>query len=183
MNLPNKLTLLRIILTFIFITLLLLKGIFSKIFALTVFILACLTDLFDGLIARRGGEITNLGKLMDPIADKLLVLGGFLVFVDKGIVPAWMVVVILIRESLITGIRITAATKGIVLSAERGGKYKTASQMFAIFFITIFLIFKEIRGLNLQYFQFAIYIFMFVTVFLTLISGVSYVWKNKELFL
>jgi CDP-diacylglycerol--glycerol-3-phosphate 3-phosphatidyltransferase len=189
MNLANKLTISRIILSFIFIIFLtVFDGLASRLLALLVFIAACLTDYYDGLIARRQNIITDFGKFMDPIADKILVLGAFLSFVQMQLVHSWMVVLILSREIIITSIRLFALKKGRVLAAERAGKHKTVSQMVAIFLILIYLIFKEIMirffswnsGLEVS-FSVAIFILMSITVVLTLISGISYLWRNRKI--
>src|SRR3990170_11683 len=139
MNLPNKLTVSRIILTFVFMFFLFSKGLTSKSLALVVFIAAALTDLFDGMIAKSRNLITDFGKIMDPIADKILVLGAFLSFIQLQLIPAWTVVVIIGRESAITSLRFFALSKGRVIAASKGGKYKTVSQMAAIFIILISL--------------------------------------------
>ena len=140
MNLANKLTISRIILAGIFILCLFIRGIGAKFFGLAVFLTACITDYYDGLIARRENSITAFGMLMDPIADKILVLGAFLAFVEMKIIPAWTAMVIIARELVITGIRMLALSKKKVLSAETAGKHKTVSQMVAVLSILIFLI-------------------------------------------
>src|SRR5512135_1783965 len=111
------------------------SGWLAKTVVLLFFILACATDFLDGWIARARHQVTDFGKIMDPVADKVLVLGVFLSFVQMQLVPAWMVIVIIIRELLITGMRFLAIRKGRVLAAESAGKHKTVSQMIAIFFI------------------------------------------------
>lgn len=188
MNLPNKLTVSRIILTFVFMVFVFLHGLIFKIIALLIFALASLTDFYDGYIARRDNLITNFGKIMDPIADKLLVLAAFLTFVQLHVIPAWMIVLIISREIIITGLRIFAMSKGKFLAAEKGGKHKTVSQMVSIFLILGYLIFKEIM---LEFFSWSdtlnlwcslgIFILMSITVVLTLISGISYLWQNRKL--
>jgi CDP-diacylglycerol--glycerol-3-phosphate 3-phosphatidyltransferase len=147
-----------------------------------------LTDFYDGYIARKENLVTNFGKIMDPIADKLLVLGAFLAFVQLQVVAAWMVVLIISREILITSLRLFAITKGRFLAAERGGKHKTVSQMVAIFLILTYLIFKETMIQfstwtdSLEFWcELGIFILMLITVILTLISGLSYLWRNKKL--
>jgi len=124
---------------------------------------------------------------MDPIADKILVLGAFLAFVQMQLVESWMVVLILSREIVITSLRLFAMRKGKIIAAERGGKHKTVSQITAIFLILLFLIFKEVMikyffwTQNLELFCFVgIYILMGITVILTLISGISYLWRNRK---
>jgi CDP-diacylglycerol--glycerol-3-phosphate 3-phosphatidyltransferase len=188
MNLSNKLTLSRIGITFVLMALLFMEGLTAKVIVLILFLLACLTDFLDGWIARRRNETSDFGRIMDPVADKILVLGVFLSFVELQLIPAWMVIVIIIRESLITGIRLFAIRKGTVLAAESAGKHKTVSQMVTIFFILVFLIIRE-AGISFSFwsreFQFgfkaAIYLLMSITVILTLSSGLSYVWQNRKL--
>lgn len=187
-RLPNQLTFLRIVLTFIFMIFLFLGGIGSRITALILFSLASLTDLYDGRLARKYNIVSDFGKLMDPIADKILVLGAFLAFVEMRLIPAWMVIVIVIRESFITGFRLIALRQGKVLAAEEAGKYKTVSQMVTIFLILIFLIVKEFlieRALWNSHIEFygacGIIFLISITVIFTLISGLSFVFKNKHL--
>ena len=188
MNLPNKLTISRIILTFIFMLFLFSRGIFMKLMALATFFAASLTDYYDGRIARKTGQVTDFGRFMDPIADKVLIIASFLAFVELNLVPAWMVVLIISRELLITGLRIFAATKGQLLQAERGGKHKTVSQIVAISTILTFLLLREM-GMKLfklwstsleQSFRQFIFILMIITVVLTLTSGISYLWRNRR---
>ncbi len=188
MNLPNILTISRIFLTFLFIFFLFLPSPFAKILALLIFGFACLTDYYDGKIARQRNLITNFGKIADPIADKILVLAPFLCFVQLKIIPAWMVILIISREFIITGVRIFALSQGQALAAGKGGKHKTVSQMAAIFFILLFLIGRSMgQRFNLwnanleQMSKLIIYILMLITTTLTLSSGISYLWKNKEL--
>ena len=189
MNLPNKLTVLRIILSFVFIFFLtIFQGAFSKIIALLIFALASLTDFFDGFIARKKNLVTDFGKFIDPIADKILVLGAFLAFVQMQLVESWMVVLILSREIIITSLRLFAMRKGKIVAAGRGGKHKTISQMVSILIILMYLIFKEVMikfffwSETLQHFcSLGIYILMSITVILTLISGVSYIWRNRKI--
>lgn len=189
MNLPNKLTLLRIVLTFIFMFFLFSQGLIAKYVAFAIFTVASLSDFYDGRIARRRNSVTDFGKLMDPIADKILVLAAFLAFVEMKIIPAWMVVLIIAREFIITSLRLLAVSKKTYLSATIGGKHKTLSQMVAIFTILIFLTVKETA---LKFFNFwsptveywlrwGIFVLVLVTVALTLTSGISYLWRNRSL--
>ncbi|MFH1854726.1 MAG: CDP-diacylglycerol--glycerol-3-phosphate 3-phosphatidyltransferase [Candidatus Omnitrophota bacterium] len=185
MNLPNKLTVSRIIIAGIFILFLFIKGTGAKFIALALFLIACITDYYDGYIARQKGLITDFGRLMDPIADKILVLGAFLAFVEMRIIPAWMVIVIVARELVITGIRILALSKKKVLSAEVAGKHKTVSQIVAVLAILVFLIIKE-SGFTFRYLEYyaaAIHILMAITILMTLTSGISYMLKNKGIFI
>lgn len=187
MNLSNRLTLSRIAMTFLIMGFLFLPGVVAKVSAFLIFLLACLTDFLDGWVARRRNEISDFGKLMDPVADKILVLGIFLSFVELQLIPAWMVIIIVIREFLITGLRLFAMRKGLVLAAESAGKHKTVSQMVTIFFILIFLIVREsgvyfsVWNKELQEtFRIAILFFMAIAVVLTVCSGFSYVWQNRK---
>lgn len=186
MNLPNKLTILRIALTFLFVAFLELNCPFMKAAALIVFIIASLTDYYDGKIARKRQEITDFGKIMDPIADKILILGAFLVFLEKNLIQSWMVIVIILRELLITGVRLFGVTKGRVLAAEASGKHKTVFQIITIFYILAILIVKEILmhynlwSINLEFwfFHIVLYALMVITLSLTLISGVLFLKRN-----
>lgn len=189
MNLPNKLTISRIILTVVFLFFLFAHGMAFKIAALGIFIIAALTDYLDGYIAKKRGLVSDFGRFMDPIADKILVLSAFLAFVEMGLIPAWMVIIIIFRESIITGIRLMALKKNKVIEASLAGKHKTVSQMVAIFTILIFIILREF-GYHLQFWtprsqyhlELAIFILMFITVVLTVISGTSIFIRNKEIF-
>lgn len=189
MNLPNQLTILRIILTFVFMFFIFSQGLTFKILALLVFTAAALTDLFDGRIAKARNLITDFGKIMDPIADKILVLAAFLSFIQLQLIPAWTVMVIILREVMITSLRIFALSKGKVIAASWSGKHKTVSQMTAIFIILISMLVKEVM-LNRSAWQpsfdkttrIAAYIAMLVTAMLTLISGISYLWDNRRIF-
>jgi CDP-diacylglycerol--glycerol-3-phosphate 3-phosphatidyltransferase len=187
MNLPNKLTVTRILLTFIFLWLITQHGLAAAVAATVVFTLASLTDLCDGYLAKRYNLITDFGKLMDPVADKFLMLAAFLVFARLQIVAEWMVVLILVREFLVTGFRIFATTKGKVLSAERAGKYKTVSQIVAIFAVLGFIVFKEYFSITGRWsysleawWLSGIDILMLIAVTFTLISGALYFWNNRR---
>jgi CDP-diacylglycerol--glycerol-3-phosphate 3-phosphatidyltransferase len=185
MNLANKLTISRIILAAVFILFLFIRGAGAKFMAFAIFLTACITDYYDGYLARKSSGISDFGKLMDPIADKILILGAFLAFVEMEIIPAWMVVVIIARELVITGIRILALSKKKILAADIGGKHKTVSQMVAVTAILIFLIIRDsgFSFRHMEYFNAAVYLLMLTTVVMTLISGISYMARNKELFM
>ena len=180
MNLPNKITIARILLTFIFMFFLFSRGLAFKMLALVTFLVASASDFLDGYLARKHNMITDFGRLMDPVADKVLVLAAFLAFVELKLVPAWMVVLIISRELIITGVRIMASTKGSVLAASLAGKHKTVSQIAAIFAILCYLILKEIGVLIPEYW---IILLMLITVVLTMTSGVFYLIRNKNIFL
>lgn len=188
MNLPNKLTITRIILTFVFIYFISKDGLNFIVVATLLFILACLTDFADGYIAKKYHQVSDFGKLMDPIADKFLILAAFLAFVRMQVVENWMVILILGREIIVTSLRIFALSKNKVLAAERAGKHKTVSQMVAIFAILGFIIFKESLYNRSQWsesieiwWKCGIDMLMLITVGLTLISGLSYIWNNRKL--
>lgn len=188
MNIANKLTITRIMLTFIFMLFLFCQGLAAKLAAFFIFSVAALTDYLDGFFAKKFNMTSNFGIIMDPIADKILVLGSFLAFVEMDIIPAWMVVLIMLREFLVTGIRIFALSKGKVLKAQRSGKHKTMSQIVTIFVILLFLIFKELalkfdvwtEKANLS-FSWSILCLMTLTVILTTTSGISFLWDNRNL--
>ncbi len=191
MNLPNKLTIFRIFLTFIFMLFLFSRGVLAKSLALFIFLVASFTDFLDGYIAKNNNMVTDFGRLMDPIADKVLVLAAFLAFVEMKLIPAWMVVIIILREITITGLRILALNKGKVLQSDDAGKHKTVSQIFVIFVILCFLVFREagIKVFNFWneatevIYKDTIFVLMLVTVVLTIASGISYLIKNKEMYL
>jgi CDP-diacylglycerol--glycerol-3-phosphate 3-phosphatidyltransferase len=188
MNLANRLTMSRILLTFVFMFFLFCQGLWPKVASLIVFILAALSDLFDGLIAQRKNMVTDFGRLMDPIADKILVLAAFAAFVQLQLIDAWMFVIIIAREIMITSLRLFALNKGRVLFAARAGKHKTVLQMAVIFSILGFILLKEIV---LKYstwnpawekiFRQGIFFLMLITVGLTLYSGLSYLWENRKI--
>jgi CDP-diacylglycerol--glycerol-3-phosphate 3-phosphatidyltransferase len=179
---------LRIVLAFIFMFFLFVHGLWAKVISLLIFIFAALSDFFDGLIAHRKNMVTDFGKLMDPIADKILVLAAFAAFVQMQLIEAWMFVIIIAREILITSLRLFALNKGKVLSASKAGKHKTLSQMIVIFFILGFIVLKEVMLSFFTWnptweklFRQGIYILMFFTVGLTLYSGLSYLWENRKI--
>ncbi len=192
MNIPNRLTISRFALTALFL------GIIStnlpgvETIALGIFIAASLTDYFDGKIARRDGLITNFGILMDPLADKILTCSAFIVFVGLDLIAAWMVVVIVARELAITGLRLLAASKRVVLAAEKYGKHKTISQLTALIAIQVQISYPD-WGLVGTIFAWQIFeatwVYWFTefakwcAVALTLYSGIVYLWRNRELYL
>lgn len=202
MNLANKLTITRIILVPLFMIFMFCDNIYTRIFALLIFVGASLTDLYDGRIARYYNCVSNFGKFMDPLADKLLVSAAFISFVQlKELqIPAWMVVFIISREFIITGLRTLAASEGKILSATQSGKFKTTSQMITIIFILLILIINvyiskswDIEGIltsKIVMGKYYLILFlkkvpfwlMFFTTCLTVFSGISYIVKNKELF-
>ena len=187
MNIANRLTLLRIVLTFVFMFFLFCHGLWAKVLSLAIFIFAALSDFFDGRIAHKKNMVTDFGKLMDPIADKILVLAAFTAFVQMQLIDAWMFVIIVSREILITSLRLFALNKGKVLSAAKAGKHKTVSQMAVIFYILGFIVLKEVMKAFFtwnpaweRFFRNSVYILMLLTVGLTLYSGLYYLWENRK---
>ena len=171
MNLPNKLTLLRIIMIPLFVILLLLEGgqnQYLRIAALIVFCLASFTDFLDGQIARKQNLVTDFGKFMDPLADKLLVCSALICLIELNQLPAWYVIVIIAREFIISGFRLVAADKGIVIAASWCGKFKTTFQMF-----TVILLIIDIPALRL-----ITTIIAGIALVLTIVSLVDYMIKN-----
>lgn len=173
MNLANKLTLSRILMIPVFIYFLLKGTVTDMYIAGSIFILASITDFFDGYIARSMNMVTKFGKFMDPLADKLLVISAFVVFVELQIVPSWIVIVIISRELIVSIFRAIAAADGVVIAAGMLGKYKTVSQMLTI----ILLCFNNYPfvkwGLAVDQ------VFLYIATLLTIISGVDYIVKNK----
>lgn len=191
MNLANKLTISRIVLTFVFMLFLFSRGFTFKVLALATFAIASWTDFLDGFLAKRRNEVSDFGRFMDPIADKVLVLSAFLAFVEMRLIPAWIVVIIIFREFIITGLRLIALIKGEVIEAEMAGKHKTISQMVAIYVILFFIVFKEsstsLFGFWNENMEFLlrqiIFYMMLITAFLTIVSGISFLVKNKRFFI
>ena len=187
MNIANRLTISRIVLTFVFMFFLFCKGLVAKSVAFLIFSLAALSDYLDGHIAKRKNIISDFGKFMDPVADKILILAAFAAFVQMHVIEAWVLVIIIARELLITSLRLFALNKGKVLAASKSGKHKTAFQMFVIFCILGFLLLKEVMLRFFtwnpaweKFFNQGIYILMWVVVGLTLYSGISYLWENRR---
>ncbi|HPC61908.1 MAG TPA: CDP-diacylglycerol--glycerol-3-phosphate 3-phosphatidyltransferase [Verrucomicrobiota bacterium] len=192
MNLPNKLTLSRFLLTVAFLGVMFSQMRGHETLALALFIAGGITDFLDGQIARRWNLITNFGILMDPLADKILVCSAFIAFVGLGWMPAWMVVIIVARELAITGLRLLAASRNVVLAAERYGKHKTISQIVAVISILVLAAYPEWGGFGRLFGMEIVgrpWAWWFteaskwVAVLLTLLSGGIYLWKNRRLYL
>ena len=176
MNLPNKLTVLRVLLIpfFVLFTLVDLVPGYSKYIAVLIFIAASLTDLLDGKIARKYNLVTNFGKFMDPLADKLLVCAALIFLVSEKLLPAWMVIIIISREFIISGFRLVASDNGLVIAASYWGKFKTTFQMLMI--IVLLLDFGGIFDLIGQ-------ILIWAALILTVVSLADYLIKNKHVIL
>lgn len=171
MNLPNKLTVLRVIMIPFFVFFLLYQGGENTTFrmiSLVLFIVASLTDLLDGKIARKYNLVTNFGKFMDPLADKLLVCSALICLIELGQLPAWMVIIIISREFIISGFRLVASDNGVVIAASYWGKFKTTFQMVAV----VLLI------LNIPALSLITNICVWVALALTIISLIDYIAKN-----
>ena len=174
MNLPNKLTVLRMIAVPFFIAMYMLGWALP---AVILFILASLTDMLDGQIARKHNLVTNFGKIMDPLADKILVYSAFCMMVEDGTVPGWMMIVILAREFVVSGMRTVAASEGIVVAAGMSGKIKTVLQMIAVPLLLMLNAFPDVALL-----YYAAYGFLWASLIMTVVSGVEYIMQNKSVF-
>jgi len=174
LNLPNKLTIIRVLLIPVFLVFLFISdGIFSFI-PLIIFVGAAVTDAIDGHIARRDKLVTDFGKFMDPLADKMLTASAFIAFVEIGYLSSWVVVLIIAREFIISGFRTLAASKGVTIAANKWGKVKTIFQM-----VLIVVILFHYTG-YFDFFEPLISILTVVTVLLTVISGGTYIYDNIE---
>ena len=174
MNLPNKLTLFRVILIPFFVFFLLapyFEG-YGNYIAVAIFIVASITDFLDGKIARKYHLVTNFGKFMDPLADKLLVSSALICLVALNKIPAWIVIVIIAREFIISGFRLVAADNGVVIAASYWGKFKTAFQM-----VTVIVLILNIPG---KVFAVIGTVLIYISLVLTVISLIDYIAKNKD---
>jgi CDP-diacylglycerol--glycerol-3-phosphate 3-phosphatidyltransferase len=185
MNLPNQLTVARLVLTVFFVASLSIAFPFHHTLALVLFVVAAATDYLDGEIARRCNLITDFGKLMDPLADKILTAAAFICLIPADALPAWVVIVIIAREFLITGLRLLAGAKGVVLPAEKLGKHKTAWQMATILFFLALLALGDWSADRWAWTPWAWRnvgtTLVIVTTVLTVYSGAGYFWKNRSL--
>ena len=174
MNVPNCLTLLRILMVPVFVVFMLVDifGAADQYIAGVIFILASITDTLDGYLARKNNQITVFGKFMDPLADKLLVCSAMICLVELRLLPSWIVIIIVGREFIISGFRLIAAERVIVIAASYWGKFKTVSQM-----IMVILLVFHFGG----FFDILEQIFIYLSVILTVISLVDYMYKNKDI--
>ncbi len=186
MSLPNRLTILRMILTVFFVLFLFRPGLAAKVIAAVIFLLASWTDFYDGYYAKKHDLVTDFGKIMDPIADKFLTLAAFFVFMTMHIVAVWMFAAIFTREVAVTVTRFYAMSRGKVLAAEQAGKIKTVLQFCAIVLVLFFLILVEVTVPGHSSSAFVLRLFhgiqalMSVVVAVTLVSGVSFLWNNRR---
>jgi len=195
MNLPNKLTVSRFGLTVVFLWAMFSRFAYNDTLALVFFCLAGITDFLDGRLARSRNLITNFGILMDPLADKIMTCSAFVAFVESTHlnpnapvkVAAWMVVIIVGRELAITGLRLLAASKNIVLAAERYGKHKTISQIITLIALLVVDACQEwpaaLKNLFTPWTPLFAEIMLWITVVLTAMSGIIYLWRNRALYL
>ena len=171
MNLPNKLTMFRVILIPFFIVFLLIPITpYDKWIALAIFVIASLTDLLDGKIARKYNLVTNFGKFMDPLADKLLVCSSLICLIELDKIPSWMVIIIIAREFIISGFRLVASDNGVVIAASYFGKFKTTFQMLAVC-----LMIADLPALHV-----VTQVVLWIAVILTVVSLIDYLVKNKS---
>ncbi len=178
MNLPNKLTLIRVIMIPFFVFFLLVDlssqiGEAGKYISVALFIVASMTDWFDGYLARKNNLVTNFGKFMDPLADKLLVCSALICLCNQGKLAAWIVIIIISREFIISGFRLVASDNGVVIAASYWGKFKTTFQMFMIILL--------ILDISNQYVRYLTAAVTYIAVALTVISLVDYLMKNWEI--
>lgn len=174
MNLANRITMFRIFL----LPLLVISFYFDQtgISSLAIFLLGSFSDFLDGHIARKYDMITDFGKFIDPIADKILVLSAFIMFIDRGLVEPWVVIVVLFRELLISGFRMLAAKKNISIAADIFGKLKTTTQFISVIFLFLSIILISNKMLIVGK------VFLYVSVALTVLSMINYLYKNREVF-
>lgn len=179
LNTPNRLTLLRIVLIPVFVVFALLRTQWAQYVALLIYILACITDMLDGRIARARNLVTNFGKFADPIADKLLVMSALVVLVASGRMPAWVCIVMLAREFIISGLRLVAAGNGRVIAAGKLGKLKTVFQMSAT--IALMLLVPVTGKALLGRFGVVLAnVLMYIATVLTIVSGAEYILNNRD---
>jgi len=187
MNWANRITLSRLALTVLFVVSLNSSWQYARTTALVIFLIAGLTDFIDGEIARRYGIITNFGKLMDPLVDKIMLAAAFISLVPLKAVPAWAATTVVARDFLITGLRLMASAKGRILPAESLGKHKTSWQVITVLFFLGLFSASELRFANeesvwwLRAWNQAGPILVWITVALTLYSGLAYAWRHREL--
>lgn len=172
MTLPNILTCVRVLLIPVFMVLAYQNNMPCDIAALIVYVVACLTDYVDGYLARKNNQVTNFGKFMDPVADKLLVMAALLIFIEDGTIPAWAVAIILGREFIVSALRMVAASEGLVIAANMWGKAKTMITMITLIFLLCPIGPIMLGPVSLQT------IMIWITVVITAISGVTYITDN-----
>ncbi|MEE1224465.1 MAG: CDP-diacylglycerol--glycerol-3-phosphate 3-phosphatidyltransferase [Clostridia bacterium] len=178
MNTANKLTILRVVLVPVFLAFMMMDGFAWQMAALITFIIASLTDMLDGQIARKCNQITTFGKFADPLADKMLITAAFLGFMAQGVINVWAVMIMLVREFMVSGVRLAAVSEGEVIAASFWGKFKTVSQMVAV--IAAFLV-LNIPAVPETAAYIITNVFVWISVVLTVLSGIDYLVNNWEL--
>jgi CDP-diacylglycerol--glycerol-3-phosphate 3-phosphatidyltransferase len=186
MNWANRLTVSRLVLTILFVAALNSHWAYASTAALIIFLLAGVTDFFDGEIARRYGEVTNFGKLMDPLVDKIMMAAAFISLVPLGAIPAWAATTVVARDFLITGLRLMASARGQILPAERLGKHKTSWQIVTVVFFLVLLSARELSyagGANDWWFRAWNQggpLLVWIAVGFTVYSGLRYAWRHRD---
>lgn len=186
MNWANRLTISRLVLTVLFVAMLNCAWPYARTTAFIIFLIAGVTDFVDGEIARRYGIVTNFGKLMDPLVDKIMMAAAFISLVPLGAIPAWAATTVVAREFLITGLRLMASARGRVLPAEGLGKHKTAWQIITVIFFLGLLAAAELHygdgksGWRYRAWYDAGPVLVWITVALTLYSGLRYAWRHRD---
>ena len=191
MNLPNKITTARLALTAAFVVVMSFPVPQKATVALWLFIIAAITDYYDGMLARKYGLVTNFGKLMDPLVDKILICAAFILLCAHDLLPPWLVILVMAREFLVTGLRSVASSRGTVLAADRWGKWKTGFQIATAIYFFLVLAVEEtgmawfepvMRWPGFKQNQLGLAFWVLALVF-TLLSGWNYLWRNREIVL
>lgn len=186
MNWANRLTVSRLVLTILFVAALNSTWVYGRTAALIFFLLAGVTDFFDGEIARRYGSVTHFGELMDPLVDKIMIAAAFISLVPLKAIPAWAATTVVARDFLITGLRLMASARGQILPAERLGKHKTSWQITTVLFFLILLSARELKyadgetGWWLRAWNQGGPLLVWITVILTVYSGLGYAWRHRD---
>jgi CDP-diacylglycerol--glycerol-3-phosphate 3-phosphatidyltransferase len=186
MNWANRLTVSRLVLTILFVATLNSTWSYGHTTALIIFLLAGVTDYFDGEIARRYGSVTNFGKLMDPLVDKIMMAAAFISLVPLGAIPAWAAITVVARDFLITGLRLMASARGLILPAERLGKHKTSWQITTVIFFLVLLAARELKyaegesGWWFRAWNQGGPLLVWIAVGFTLYSGLRYAWRHRD---
>jgi CDP-diacylglycerol--glycerol-3-phosphate 3-phosphatidyltransferase len=186
MNWANRLTISRLVLTILFVAALNSTWLYGRTAALIIFLLAGVTDFFDGEIARRYGSVTNFGKLMDPLVDKIMMAAAFISLVPLKAIPAWAATTVVARDFLITGLRLMASARGQILPAERLGKHKTSWQIITVVFFLVLLSARELKyaegeaGWWFRAWNQGGPLLVWIAVGFTVYSGLRYAWRHRD---
>ena len=180
MNLPNRLSMIRICMIPFFVAFAMMDAFWAQLLAVAIYIVACITDALDGHIARSRGLVTNFGKFMDPIADKLLVMSALIILVSQNRMPAWVCILMLAREFLISGFRLVAAETGKVIAAGKLGKLKTIFQMVSTIAIMLLVPVGDSIAILGKFGVILANILMYIALVLTVVSGADYILRNRD---